>query len=252
MKKRRLVLIVSALALAYAAHAQPGHTGGPRFTGSTAKLFGDNQAFSADMETQVAAGSDQTMTMPGKLAFDGGKSRFDMDMGAAKGGQMSPERADQMKAMGMDKLTTISRPDKKVVYLIYTGLSAYAETALQDPEASKPASAFKMDKTELGKETVSGHACVKNKVVVTDDQGNKHESTVWNATDLKDFPVKIETTEQGSHAMTTLFTNIKLGKPDAAVFDPPSDFKKYDSPQALMQQEMMKRMGGMNLPPGHP
>jgi len=252
MNKQRLILILSAFAVACAVHAQPGHTAGPRFSGSMAKLFGDNQAFSADMEAQVAAGGDQTMTMPGKLAFDGGKSRFDMDMGAAKGGQMSPRAAEQMKAMGMDKLTTISRPDKKVVYLIYTGLSAYAETPLQDPEATKPSSAFKMDKTELGKETVDSHPCVKNKVVVTDDQGNKHESTVWNATDLKDFPVKIETSEQGGHTMTTLFTNIKLAKPDAAVFDPPSDYKKYDSPQALMQQEMMKRMGGMNMPPGHP
>lgn len=252
MKKQRLLLIASAIALTCAVRAQPGHTSGPRFTGSMAKLFGENQAFSADMEAQVGAGGDQTMTMPGKLAFDGGKSRFDMDMGAAKGGQMSPHMAEQMKAMGMDKLTSISRPDKKIVYLIYTGLSAYAETPLQDPEATKPASAFKMDKTELGKDTVDGHTCVKNKVVVTDDQGNKHESTVWNATDLKDFPIKIETTEQGGQTMTTLFTNVKLAKPDAAVFDPPSDFKKYDSPQALMQQEMTKRMGGMNLPPGHP
>lgn len=247
-----MVLIISALALACAVQAQPGRSGGPRFSGSMAKLFGENQAFSADMEAQVIADGDQTMTMPGKLAFDAGKSRFDMDMGAAKGGKMSPQMAEQIKAMGMDKITTISRPDKKAVYLIYTGLSAYTETPLQDPEADKPASAFKMDKTELGKETVDGHACVKNKVVVTDDQGNKHESTVWNATDLKDFPIKIETTEREGHTMTTHFTNIKLGKPDAGVFDPPADFKKYDSPQALMQQEMMKRMGGMNAQPAHP
>lgn len=251
MKKQTLILIITAIALTCAVHAQPGHMSGPRFNGSTAKLFGDNQAFSADMETQVIAEGDQTMTMPGKLAFDGGKSRFEMDMGTAKGGQMSPVMVQHMKAMGMDKTTMISLPDKKLSYLIYPGLSAYVETPLQDPEAAKSASDFKMDTTEMGKETVDGHPCMKNKVVVTDDQGNKHESTVWNATDLKSFPVKIETSEQG-HTMTMRFTNIKLGKPDDAVFDPPSDFKKYDSAQALMQQEMMKRMGGMNVPPGHP
>jgi hypothetical protein len=33
---------------------------------------------------------------------------------------------------------------------------------------------------------------VKNKVVVT-DKGNRHdEYTVWNATDLKKFPVKVQ------------------------------------------------------------
>ena len=37
---------------------------------------------------------------------------------------------------------------------------------------------FKLEATELGKETVAGHPCVKNKVIVTDDKGDKHESTV--------------------------------------------------------------------------
>ena len=249
--KIRLVLILSGIAFACAVRAQPGETGGPRFGGSMAKLFGENQVFSADMETQVNAGSDETMTMPGKLAFDGGKSRFEMDMSAAKGGRMSPQMAEQMKAMGMDKLTSISRPDKKVAYLIYPGLSAYAERPLQDPEATMPASAFKMETTELGKESVDGHPCVKSKDIITNDQGKKYEWTVWHATDLKSFPVKAEEKNgQAGHTVTLHFTNIKLARPDAAVFEPPSDYKKYDSAQALMQDAMMKRMGGM--PAGHP
>ena len=38
---------------------------------------------------------------------------------------------------------------------------------------------------------MSGHPCVENKVVVTDAKGATNEFTVWNATDLKNFPVKI-------------------------------------------------------------
>jgi hypothetical protein len=99
---------------------------------------------------------------------------------------------------------------------------------------------------------VDGHACVKNNVVVTDKDGTIHESTVWNATDLKNFPVKIEQTVQGN-ATTMTFKNVSFAKPGASVFDPPADFKKYDSLQQMMQQEMMKRMGGgMGMPPtGH-
>ena len=80
------------------------------------------------------------------------------------------------------------------------------------------------------------------------EEAKKHEATVWNATDLKKFPVKIETTEQGQ-AVTMLFKDVKLSKPEANLFDPPSDLKYY-SMMSLMQQEMMKRMGGgMGMPP---
>jgi hypothetical protein len=153
----------------------------------------------------------------------------------------------------MDKIVMISRPDKKITYMVYPNLEAYTEIAMQNPEAATPATDFKLETAELGKETVDGHPCVKNKAVVSDSKGNKHESTVWNATDLKNFPVKIETAGQGQKA-TMSFKDVKLAKPEASLFDPPASYKHYDNPMQLMQQEMMKRMGGggMGMPPmGH-
>ena len=106
-----------------------------------------------------------------------------------------------------------------------------------------------METTELGKDTVDGHDCVKNKVTVTDKEGKQHESTVWNATDLKNFPVKIVTTEQGNNG-TMLFKNISMTKPAASNFEPPAGLTKYDNVQTMMQTEMMKKMGGgMGMPP---
>ena len=96
---------------------------------------------------------------------------------------------------------------------------------------------------------MDGHPCVKNKVIVTDDQGQKHEMTVWNATDLKKFPVKIETDENGRNTTMT-FQNIKMTKPDAAMFEPPASYKKYTNQRDMMQQEVMKRMGIQNMAPG--
>jgi len=49
--------------------------------------------------------------------------------------------------------------------------------------------------------------------------------------------------------MTMLFKDVNLAKPDAGLFDPPSNYTKYDSMQAMMQAVMMKRMGGMGMPP---
>ena len=253
--KKQLIFLTSAficlgLLPAYAQPGRPGGApGGPRLGGAMSKLFGDNQAFSAAMEMGVTDRSGNPITMPGKLSFDTGKSRFEINMADMKGGQMPPNAAAQMKAMGMDQMVTISRPDKKTAYLVYPGLQSYAEIQLSKADSAPTNGDFKVETTEIGKDTVDGHPCVKNKYVVTDNEGVKHESTVWNATDLKKFPVKIETIENGSN-VTMLFKNVSLAKPAASLFDPPADFKKYDNIQQLMQQEMMKRMGGgMGMPP---
>jgi hypothetical protein len=235
------------------AYSQPGPRGGapggPHLGGATGKLFGDNQAFSAGLEMQVTDKSGQPMTMPGKISFDTGKTRFEVNLADMKGGQMPPNAAEQMKSMGMDQVVSISRPDKKTAYVVYPGLQSYAEVQPSKADSAPPNSDYKVEITEIGKETVDGHPCVKNKVVVTDKEGTKHESTVWNATDLKKFPVKIQTTEQ-SGDVTMLFKNVTFAKPAASLFDPPADFKKYDSMQQMMQQEMMKRMGGgVGMPP---
>jgi hypothetical protein len=87
---------------------------------------------------------------------------------------------------------------------------------------------------------------------VTDDKSQKHEFTVWNAPDMKKFPMKLATSERGNSA-TLLFKKVTLSKPDAALFDPPADYKKYNSAQELMMDQMKQRMGGMNMQaPGRP
>jgi hypothetical protein len=247
MKTPTLALLAFTVALAGSVQAQMGRMPGPNYNSTMAKLFGNNPTFSADVEVQSGDSAQSSTTIPGKMIVDGGKSRFEMNLADAKGGHITPDTAQRMKAMGMDKTVSISRPDLKLAYIIYPGLSAYVTTPSQDTDASKPDSSFKVETTELGKETVDGHPCIKNKKVVTDDQGKSHEATVWNATDLKDFPIKIVTSENG-HDAIMLFKNVKTAKPDAALFDPPSDYKKYDSQQTLMMEEMKKRMGGMNMP----
>jgi hypothetical protein len=91
---------------------------------------------------------------------------------------------------------------------------------------------------------------VKNKAIVTDKDGTKHESFVWNAVDLRKFPIRIEQT-QDDHKTTMLFREVSLSKPTAGLFEAPAGATKYDSMQAMMQQVMMKRFGGgAGRPPG--
>ncbi|MGH7988609.1 MAG: DUF4412 domain-containing protein [Limisphaerales bacterium] len=249
MKKQSLILAATFLALGFApAYSLFGQMpNSPQFGSGMEKLFGNNQTFSATMKMQMNNGS--PVTMSGKMSYDKGNSRFEMDMSEMKGGNMPPQAMAQMKTMGLDRMVTISHPDKKVVYMIYPNAQAYAEITPAASDSSATNSDAKVEMTELGKETVDGHPCVKNKAVVTDKQGEKHEFTVWNATDLKNFPIKIEMNEQG-HPMTMSYSDISFSKPDASLFNPPAGYTKYDSMQEMMRSVMMKKMGGMGMPKG--
>jgi hypothetical protein len=147
----------------------------------------------------------------------------------------------QMKQMGMDKMIALSIPEKKVVRMMYPSMNAYVDMPIPDSAATR-ASDFKTDVTELGPETAMGHPCARNKVVATGPDGVTHEFTVWNATDLDKFPVKIETTENGGRT-TMSFRDVKLDKPDAAQFNPPSDYKKYDNMMSLMMSRARGAQG---------
>jgi hypothetical protein len=258
MKLKNLLIasLISTLTLPNL-HAQPPGMGvgmrggmmggppGPHFGGPMAKLFEGNSAFSATLEFHTAGGpSGREITMPGKLEFLEGKSRFEMDMGQMQGASMPPQAIARMQQMGMDKMTAISRPDLKVTYILYPGMQAYVANPAQDADASAPPSDYKVDITKLADETVDGHPCEKSKVVATDKGGAAHEFTVWNATDLNKFPVKIESTTDNGSSVTMFYKDIKLSKPDASEFEPPADFKKYDSVMELMMSHA--RGGGMN------
>lgn len=259
--KKYLSIVISAvicagLLPAYPQPAPGGAPGGPSLAGPISKLFGENKSFSATIENQVTDKNGKTMDLPGKISYDAGKSRFELNLTDIKGGNMPPNAAAQMKSMGLDEMITIALPDKKIVYLVYPGLQSYVEMPMPNAETASTNSDYKMDATEIGKETIDGHPCIKNKVVVTDKEGTKHESTVWNATDLKQFPVKIQTADSGDEVIM-LFKNVSLAKPAASGFEAPTSYTKYDNVQTLMQQQIMKRMGGaagsgMGTPPNHP
>jgi hypothetical protein len=233
MKTKLQLLLTAVLGLTLiTADAQPG--GGMDgakadiFSGGLKKILGDNKTFSAKIEIEATGPTGAPVKMPGKIAYNDGKSRMEMDM--TKAG-LPAEMLAQVKAMGMDSTVIVSRPDKKVAYMIYPGLKAYAEMPLPETETAEQLSKYKVDTKELAKETVEGQACAKNKVTVTDDKDKK-----------------IVTTE-GGQASTMTFKEVKLTKPDDAQFDAPKDFKKYDSFMALMM-EQMKGMGGPGGPPG--
>ena len=145
---------------------------------------------------------------------------------------------------------SISRPDKNETYLIYPGLKSYVVQSGEAGETKAAAQEADVKRTEIGKETVDGRECTKYKVTVKDDEGKEREFTMWAAQDLKGFPVKMETMNEGMPTTIT-YKNMSSNKPEESLFQVPPDFKRYPDmatmmQEAMMQEAMMKRFA----PPG--
>lgn len=251
------IIAAAACAAAPGVFGQRMFGGGPRDYGAAdmAKIFGKNQAFTATAEMSVADKQrPEPMQMEAAYAFLKGNLRSEMDMTSTKGAAISPQVMAQMKQMGMDRTISIYRGDKKLLYLIYPGLKSYCEiTHGQAKPSDKPdQKESKVDISPVGKETVDGHPCVKNKITITNDDGSQHEMLTWNASDLNDFPIKTEM-QSGGATVTTHFRDIKLSAPDASLFEAPADFKEYGSMQELMISNMQRFMApGAGQPGGMP
>jgi hypothetical protein len=262
-----LAAAVLSLAVGFSAHAQFGKPGNPTPDSIISKIFGTNLNFSADMQVDIQMPSqDNDLNVAGRIYFRGGDSRTEVDMTKITGSKMPPHAADQMKAMGMDKMISISKRKTKTVYMIYPGLESYTQVTV--PKSAANTNDMQVTTTEIGKETVDNHPCVKNKYTVT-DAGQDITLYAWLATDLKNYPVKIEihSTHGGADknaptVITVNFTGLNTASPDASLFEPPLGYHVYTDAQAMVQTEMVKKMAGSGhgampadhpaVPPSHP
>ncbi len=248
MKSLRLSLaaFLCTLLLTGPAYAQlPGNQS--LFDSALLKLFGENTEFVADAEVHMLGKDNkEVMSMPLTLALLDGQFRAEVDMSKMKSTQAPPQALAMFKQTGLDRIITIVRPDKKSFLIVYPNLKAYAEEPMPATDSSSPED-MKMEKSALGKETIDGHPCTKNKVTVTNTKGEKQEAIIWNAQDMKEFPLKMQLDQEGN-TVVMHYKNVKLSKPPADLFEVPDTFLKHASNQELMQSAMMKMLS--RRPPG--
>ena len=185
------------------------------------RLFGENAAFTAQAEVRVLNSNRVVwLQMPGVFAAADTKLRVDVDMNLIRSSAITPA---MIKQLGLDRITSVIRPDKKATYLIYPGKKTFVSLPLSAADAQ--IAGQKLEKKPLGNETIDGHACVKNVSTVKTAKGAVLlQATTWNAADLKDFPVQIEIKEGGNISVLH-FQNINLTKPNTVLFDVPAGFR---------------------------
>jgi hypothetical protein len=225
------------------------------FQATLNQLFGTTTAFSAQAE-MVAVDPTKTEILRAPMTFCllEGKMRMELDLGQIKSSKIPPGAVESIQKMGMDRMVNVVRPDRKMTLLIYPSLASYVETPLANEDANAYTKSPKIEKTEMGKETVDAHPCVKSKIMMNEDNGRKHEGFIWMAKDMKDFPIQMQFNEPEA-SITMRFSHIQLARPDAALFNPPPEFKKYGDVQQLMDsvmQKMMQNPGANSAPSSAP
>ncbi len=82
---------------------------------------------------------------------------------------------------------------------------------------------------------IDGHPCTQEQLTVTLSDGSTSQISVWRATDLRSFPVRIRA-DSGNPRFLIDLTEIRFQEPSMALFDIPADFTKYDSPKAMFDE----------------
>jgi len=215
-----LVMLASHAALAQVPVAGSGTGINVAFV----KLFGPASAFTAKVETQVVDPYQQEVVrMPMDFAALDGKVRLEINLAQIQSKDFPAATLDKLKQAGLDRMVSVFRPDKKATYLIYPGVQSYQEVALTKGETEASEKGLKLEKTALGKETIDGQPCVKNKCIVRDGKATVFEAVTWNAAGLREFPLRIEMKEK-ANTVRMRFSQVRFVKPDAKQFELPANY----------------------------
>lgn len=82
-----------------------------------------------------------------------------------------------------------------------------------------------IDRSPAGTDTVDGHSCKVENVTVTPHNGEPTKMKVWEAQDLKGFPVKVEM-QSSQGPMTIEYKNISLDEQPASLFTHPDNCRQ--------------------------
>lgn len=242
----RLTLLIGALLgfIAVPRSAAQETTVGlsPGLNAALVRLFGEHKAFIAQLRIRMTDGQGaETLNAPMRFALLDGKMRGDLDVTKLKSKDLPALAASAAKSVGMEKVVTLVRPDKAESYLLYPAFQSCLVAPIDASDLAALKQPAKIQRTPLVNETLDGHPCVKSKVVVTEPGGQPHESIVWYAKDLKDFPLHIRTVD-GTDTLELHFSQIRFVRPEAKEFDLPAGTARYDDVQGLSQAVMKKML----------
>ena len=147
------------------------------------------------------------------------------------------EWREAMQKAHMDKIVIITQTDTKKVYLVFPGIQAYQEYPISDSvldEMTTRANTVNIKKKEYGQEMIENHLCIQETLVVTETNRPDEIAILRCATDLQKFPIRMDILTPTS-TTRFIFENVQLKKPDAAVFEVPTNYMAFTSSADIMR-----------------
>lgn len=162
--------------------------------------------------------------------------------------QIPPEQRALMKSLQMDRIVLLTRINEKKSYIVFPEIQAYQEFPINDDtlkETARRSTAVRLQKTEVGQETVNGHACTKTLVEITETNRTSENAIIWIAPELKEFPVRIAV-RKGNLLDVFEFKNVQLTSPSPTVFEIPTNYTRLKDTADVLRiaKERFQARGG--------
>ncbi len=241
MKASALIgLVTSTISLSAVVVLAQGSVGPGEDARTMMMIMGKERSFTAAM-----AG---TIQYEGEAAENVGEKRYFMSQGKTRTEEditlkrsLKPEQVAAIKKADLAQMVSIYRLDKQAAYVLIPGKKSYFKTDLRDMGFDSAAKPPKVERKEVGKETIEGHPCVKVQLTITSSEGEKDEMMVWEATDLDRLPIRLDSTGANNKS-SVVFRKVKLGKIDPALFEVPADYKELTQDESVALGAMMMQL----------
>lgn len=147
------------------------------------------------------------------------------------------------------QMIAITRHDKKVVWNLMPEEKMYMEMSMGQSAAKKEEktdlSAYKIEQTPMGQETLNGIVMNKGKMIMTGKDGSKMGGFMWTTKEGIVAKMDALSIEKGKKDRFKLeMSNLKIGKQPADLFEIPKGYEKMDM-GAMGAMEGMGDMGNM-------
>jgi len=138
----------------------------------------------------------------------------------------TPTKERREMSQGGVSMILITRHDKKVIWNLMPEEKMYMEMAMKASSDKTDMSAYKIEQTPLGQETLDGQSMNKSKIIMTHSSGSKMGGFMWTTNDGILAKIDAIAVDKGSKDRFKMVqTNIKVGKQRDDLFEIPQGFQ---------------------------
>lgn len=215
-------------------------------------LFGSNTNFSAKVDiTVLDKDGKEWARMPANISSSDQNLRMEIDMGQIVSRDLPEFVRSSIKGSGMGRVVSIVRRDKNATFLMYPGAESYLNLPLSEEDSRAAKQGYTLSSRPVKAEVVDGKERTRNEVAVKNGSGAAVlQATTWTAPELRNFPVQIQTRQDGRTFMLK-FSDVALTKPAAALFNVPGTYTEYKDLQKMMYAIMTKMVAGSTSSTGN-